>query len=480
MDRVITSTPKFEPEDHQNNIYEAFSEFVEEFTYEYGYLAKDPPKDLSDAEKAAWVEQNKRKVFLGKFSSRNLQKIFEEEVPEAERSTIEYKDMIKKLKDHFEGSRNKTLANYEFHKLLQSSTESYDAFVTRVKKESQQCDFKCTSGTCNVRDTLVRDQIIIGTNNDEIRKNALKNQWNLDELSKNGKALEAAAKGAKQIKEEKDLSSHVSRIKKPGKYSRKEQGKENQNSQNKKPTLPSTSKSGEGRHCTTCSNKQCKGGKNCIAHEKECFVCGEPGHFKGAASCKGKKARRVNTQVSSSESSSSSEESIPESSSEEESRSTRRTKTRRVAKHVIRIRRTRRKARHVQKAARSPRYEVEMVVNGQITKAFADTGADIPVMSKSQAKALGLKLCKVRMKIHPYGSKPVKIKQCYIGTIMYGDQVINACIYIVKQEVEFLLSGRISEEFGIIEYNPAPIRCTAAEAGPCKSSLAADTLPGEE
>ena len=70
------STPKFDPEEHQNNVYEAFSDFVDEFTYEYDAIAKDPPKDLDENAKAAWIEQNKRKVFLGKFASRNLQKHF--------------------------------------------------------------------------------------------------------------------------------------------------------------------------------------------------------------------------------------------------------------------------------------------------------------------------------------------------------------------------------------------------------------------
>lgn len=43
------TVPKFDPEDHQNNAYEAFVEFVEEYAYEYEAIAKEPPKDLDDA-----------------------------------------------------------------------------------------------------------------------------------------------------------------------------------------------------------------------------------------------------------------------------------------------------------------------------------------------------------------------------------------------------------------------------------------------
>ena len=209
MDKI--STVKFDPEEHQNNVYEAFVEFLDEFTYEYDAIAKEPPKDLDAAAKTAWISQNKRKVFLGKFSSRNLQKTFEQVVVEDQRATITYEEMVKQLKTHFEGGRNKTLANFEFHKLAQKSGESFDAFVTRVRKEASQCDFKCAQEQCNVQSTLVRDQIIIGVISDEIRKNALKNQWNLDDLVKNGRALEAATYGASQIKQEHDSATISSR-----------------------------------------------------------------------------------------------------------------------------------------------------------------------------------------------------------------------------------------------------------------------------
>ena len=123
-----------------------------------------------------------------------------------------------------------------------------------------------------------------------------------------------------------------------------------------------------------------------------------------------------------------------------------------------------RKFKKVRKTAEAPRYEVEVVVNQQKTKAFADTGADINVMSRSEAKRLNLKLCSTKMRIKPYGSKAVTCKKCYIGTIMHGDHVVNACIYVVKQDLETLLSGRVCEELGIIEFKPQSVLRTTTEA----------------
>ena len=68
----VSGSSKFDPEEHHNNTYEAFCDFVKKFTYEYEAIAKEPPKDLNAQERAAWILQNKRKVFLGKFASTNL------------------------------------------------------------------------------------------------------------------------------------------------------------------------------------------------------------------------------------------------------------------------------------------------------------------------------------------------------------------------------------------------------------------------
>ena len=156
---------KFDPADHPGNVYDAFCNFCDSFAYEYEAIAKPPPTGTVDT--AAWTAQDKRKQFLGGFASRNLQIDFESETLEAERATLTYADTIKKLKDRYMPTQNKILSNFEFHKLSQRPLETFDSFCNRVKQEAKSCDFSCGAG-CTVRNTLIRDRIVIGTTDDQI------------------------------------------------------------------------------------------------------------------------------------------------------------------------------------------------------------------------------------------------------------------------------------------------------------------------
>lgn len=57
------------------------------------------------------------------------------------------------------------------------------------------------------------------------------------------------------------------------------------------------------------------------------------------------------------------------------------------------------------------------------------------------------------MRIRPYGSKTMKCHGYYIGTITYGNSVANIFLYVVKQNVETILTGSVCEELGIIILN---------------------------
>ena len=129
---------------------------------------------------------------------------------------------------------------------------------------------------------LIRDQIIIGTSNDEIQKNALKNQQSLTDLAYHGCQLEAAALGAAKItadKHDNPISYHIGHMKQPGCYFKKRHSFQ----QNDK-EITCQSKT-TNRKCRTCSPKQCPGHKSCPAYLYECFDCHKKGHFCGAIVC---------------------------------------------------------------------------------------------------------------------------------------------------------------------------------------------------
>lgn len=444
--------PKFDPELHKGNTYDAFMDFIDSFAYEYDAIAKEPPSTLKEqAEIDAWVQQNKRKQFLGRFASRNCQKDYEEEVPQENRDNMTFKGMVEALQKRYKPTKNTTLSNFEFHKLEQREEESFDLFVNRVRHEAAACEFKCNEN-CTVQDILVRDQIIFGTLNDEIRKNALKQQWNLQDLILNGRTLEAASTGASKIASNNrlpaDQNSDIRKVRKPGKYSRKK--KAHDRLKGKPPKLT----------CSKCSSKSCDGGKSCPGKNIVCFACKKKGHFKGSKACKvhsnrDKQTNRVEDPYSSEDPASSSEvetSDITSSESEDEASTNRISRKHIPARRVGKVR----KPNKIRQVSQKPRYQVQVVINEKTVDAFADTGADISVMSRELADKLNLPLSKTKMKIKPYGSKSINCIGLYQGTVMCGEGVANVRIYVVKQNVEFLLSGIAAEDLGIIKFNPNP------------------------
>ena len=199
LEMASTHLSKFDPEEHPGGLYEAFIEFIDAFEYEYEAIAKPAPTGTEDA--AAWTLLDKRRQLLGRFATRNLQKDFEDETTSTERTTITFDDAVTKLKARYLPTQNKTLANYEFHKLKQRPLESFDAWVNRVKHEANYCSFSCGEA-CTVKNTMIRDQVVIGTTDDEIRKGALNEQWTLVDLQTKGRKIEAATFGAARIKKE--------------------------------------------------------------------------------------------------------------------------------------------------------------------------------------------------------------------------------------------------------------------------------------
>ena len=117
--------------------------------------------------------------------------------------------------------------------------------------------------------------------------------------------------------------------------------------------------------------------------------------------------------------------------------------------HVWMIGRARHTTRH--KKHKKSNYQVEIGINGKKIIATADTGAEICVISKYNAKALVLPLHKTRMKIKSYGSSSLKCKGVHMGPVICGEAAANLKIYVVNRDVDTLLSRPASG--AIIKFN---------------------------
>lgn len=75
----------------------------------------------------------------------------------------------------------------------------FQPFCNRVQKEAKHCNFKCVSPTCTAEEISIRDQIVIGTHENQIRKQALKKSWDLKTLRTEGMKMESAARSGAEI-----------------------------------------------------------------------------------------------------------------------------------------------------------------------------------------------------------------------------------------------------------------------------------------
>ena len=181
---------------------------------------------------------------------------------------------------------NITLANYNFRKLKQGPNESFAIFTLRVKREAEGCEFSCGHNQCNIREVMIRDQLIFGTTNHAIREKALSEQWQLEGLVWQGKTMEAAAKGAAAISVKQEVD--VYRTGRPGPYSKKGRKEREAKEAREQDSL-------EEEECAYCCLTWCTDRKKCPAREKTCFDCMRTGHYQGSAVCKKKSSKKKNS-----------------------------------------------------------------------------------------------------------------------------------------------------------------------------------------
>ena len=264
----------FNPRNHPADVVTAFTHFTRKYGYAYDGENRTVPSTANTvALIAEWKDQDKARLFLSRAVSDEFLDDFESTVAEDEQTNIKF-TTVDKMETQYTPNSNKVRNHYIFHRMTRNSSEKFDDFVHRIKADAEPCDFQCESDACNVHQTLIRDQIIFGTSSETIREDALKNQWNLTDLIKNGQMSESGVIAASQIKTE--AKCDINRTKYGGLSGavRKEKPKHKQFT------------------CWKCKDDNCTGYNKCKFHHKQCTVCKKYGHAKNSRLCKGASSKR--------------------------------------------------------------------------------------------------------------------------------------------------------------------------------------------
>ena len=288
MAEARVSTLYFDPDCHPDDTLKAFNEFVQDFELRYDAKFPDPPKvslesaierwkfihedqkpnlEVYDQIVSEWKGRDKVAKFLGIYSARRMFSDWKASEPiEKERKEAGWTDFISKMQAYYKPTENPTLKFFLFRAITQEKNETFTAFCNRVSMEAKHCHFKCDSDTCSAEDTSVRDQIVIGTINDQIREEALKKSWSLEILRKEGMHMESAAKGASQIAGDGTLN-------KLGKYSYK-------NTKKKDYKVPLPPKKVNCFYCGLAAERRdiATHSRQCPAKSATCTKCKKVGH----------------------------------------------------------------------------------------------------------------------------------------------------------------------------------------------------------
>lgn len=170
-----------------------------------------------------------------------------------------YDTLLQKFESYCQPRTNETFERYLFRKRVQADGEPFETFLRDLQLKAQSCKFG------SLRESMIRDQIVFGTADDQLRERLLRE----DSLS-----LESAIKAAQST----EIAANQKRVwQSPEAKAVEAISKEKVSSKDKTPN--------QKRACYKC--KRWHEPKKCPAYGQRCRKCGRKNHF--AAACRTKK-----------------------------------------------------------------------------------------------------------------------------------------------------------------------------------------------
>ena len=187
--------------------------------------------------------------------------------------------IIAKFDEHFTGDVNETYERYKFNQRNQEAGENFDAYLTALRNMTDTCNFY----TCpTMKDSLIRDRIVLGIRNDNARKRLLQERkLDLKKCIDICRTSESVTTHMQVIGRKLEEVHWINKAKGPPKTS----GRRSDRPEH----LPDRSSSQSRKlKCKFCLKIHLMKKELCPALGKRCSVCGKMNHWRGSEICERK------------------------------------------------------------------------------------------------------------------------------------------------------------------------------------------------
>ncbi|XP_062534380.1 uncharacterized protein LOC134203545 isoform X3 [Armigeres subalbatus] len=208
-------------------------------------------------------------------------------VPLAPQETPEYDNAVKRLNNFFVGKRNERVELEVFRSLKQSTEESFNNFILKLRTQANRCDFR------EREEKEILQQVTMGARDDRVRDKGLENVMNLDELTNYAVNRELLAKQKEKSHPFKVDAEPVSVSAVKQVWGRKYQPRERSfGTTVYKSEKPWNDGNRTRLECDRCGSwKHHKDSPSCIARNSKCNNCGRTGHF--ARKCRAARKKQL-------------------------------------------------------------------------------------------------------------------------------------------------------------------------------------------
>ncbi|XP_055545325.1 uncharacterized protein LOC129730199 [Wyeomyia smithii] len=191
--------------------------------------------------------------------------------PARDLSTLQYAEIIKKLKERFDKKESDLIQRFKFYNRVQGEDESAENFVLAVKLQAEFCEFG------EFKDTAIRDKFLMGVFNKDLQQKMLSEE-NLTLASAERMLVnwELAGSRARMISgRTEQVASVKNRLGRRDEYLNERNGRNRSRSRSRSGFHMRNRSRSNNRDRSRSRSKKYNYNKPVVS----CYFCGKPGHI---------------------------------------------------------------------------------------------------------------------------------------------------------------------------------------------------------